>query len=296
VDENRFEQRRVAAVVLAGVVSVALLAVAAGAAAGITREAASDSSLVIAPRVVVRVALAVFGFVVAGAVALTVWAWLPHRGSRRRGAGIARWAERARPSWRAVAIRIAVGSVVLFVGLWALHLWSSPHNDEQRTPPQAASSPERARAKPGATNTDWIILAVAAGGGVIVVGTWLALAKVPQRPPSRPEHPDVAVAEVLDQSLELLTTIADPAAAVIAAYSHMERVFAAAGWPREPWEAPFEFVDRILVDVGAPAVSVAELTGLFERAQFAPHPVDATMRDAAIRAVVELRDEMRSVV
>jgi hypothetical protein len=40
---------------------------------------------------------------------------------------------------------------------------------------------------------------------------------------------------------------------------------------------------------------VAELSDLFERAKFAPHPVDAGMRDAAVAAVRAVRDELRSM-
>jgi hypothetical protein len=79
---------------------------------------------------------------------------------------------------------------------------------------------------------------------------------------------------------------------VIAAYARMERALAAHGLPREPSEAPHEYLARVLAELDASAGSVRHLTVLFERAKFSPHLIDLAMKEEAIEALVRLRDEL----
>jgi uncharacterized protein DUF4129 len=74
----------------------------------------------------------------------------------------------------------------------------------------------------------------------------------------------------------------------------MERTLAAAGIPRRPSEAPFEFLTRALHELDASADSVTRLTDLFEWAKFSPHQPDESMRDDAIAALEAVRDELRA--
>lgn len=89
--------------------------------------------------------------------------------------------------------------------------------------------------------------------------------------------------------LELDVEGPDPRAAVVAAYARMETVFAGEGIPRRPSETAAEYVDRLLRRHGAPAPAVTRLRSLYNRARFAPDPVDERMRSDA-------RDALRRVV
>jgi hypothetical protein len=99
----------------------------------------------------------------------------------------------------------------------------------------------------------------------------------------------------LERTLDDLRAEQDPRRAVIAAYAQMEGALARAGLPRRPSEAPREYFNRVLSDLGVGADSVERLTGLFERARFSPHAIDAAMKDEAIAALEHLRDELRSL-
>jgi hypothetical protein len=102
-----------------------------------------------------------------------------------------------------------------------------------------------------------------------------------------------ALAAVLDDALADLRAERDPRRAIIAAYARMERLLAVHGVPRDPAEAPFEYLARVLVQLHASASSVFELTALFERAKFSSHAVDSAMKDEALAALVAVRDELR---
>ncbi|MFL6188075.1 MAG: DUF4129 domain-containing protein, partial [Actinomycetes bacterium] len=78
----------------------------------------------------------------------------------------------------------------------------------------------------------------------------------------------------------------------IAAWARMERGLAAAGLPRRPAEAPFEYAGRVLEAALARPASVHRLTGLFERAKFSRHPVGQDDRDQAIDALRTVRREL----
>lgn len=105
-------------------------------------------------------------------------------------------------------------------------------------------------------------------------------------------HEEVALA--LDESLDDLRGEPDVRRAIIAAYARMERALAAAGLPRRPSEAPFEYVSRALRSLDVSAPPVTRLTDLFERAKFSHHDPDETMRDEAIDALAAVRDELRA--
>lgn len=103
-----------------------------------------------------------------------------------------------------------------------------------------------------------------------------------------------ALAEILDDTLDDLRAEKDPRKAVIAAYSRMERSLASFGLPRRPFEAPVEYLGRVLEELRSGSSAARRLTHLFERAKFSQHSIDAAMKDEAIDAVVTLRDELRA--
>lgn len=102
-----------------------------------------------------------------------------------------------------------------------------------------------------------------------------------------------ALADALDESLDDLRSDPDVRRAIIAAYARMERSLARAGLPRAPAEAPYEYLERSLVELDASANAARRLTDLFERAKFSQHEPAKSMRDEAIDALVAVRDDLR---
>ena len=69
----------------------------------------------------------------------------------------------------------------------------------------------------------------------------------------------------------------------------MEAVLRAQGLPRHPAEAPLEYLDRVLRELGGQAAAIDRLTTLFEQAAFSKHDVGPDMRDEAVAAFHALR-------
>jgi Domain of unknown function (DUF4129) len=102
--------------------------------------------------------------------------------------------------------------------------------------------------------------------------------------------------ELLDDTLDDLERDPDPRRAVIAAWARMERGLAAAGLPRRPAEAPFEYVARVLAASPVRPDHVHRLTGLFERAKFSHHTIDQAMRGQALAALQAVRSDLAAAV
>jgi uncharacterized protein DUF4129 len=102
-----------------------------------------------------------------------------------------------------------------------------------------------------------------------------------------------AVSQALDDSLDDLRNDPDIRRAIIAAYARMERALATVGMARAPAEAPFEYLERSLVELDAGADGARRLTELFERAKFSDHALGEPMREEAIDALVAVRDDLR---
>ena len=100
--------------------------------------------------------------------------------------------------------------------------------------------------------------------------------------------------DVIADTLEDLRAEADPRRAIIACYARLERALAAAGLPRRRAETQVEHLARILGELDIDTASVRRLNELFLRAKFSPHDVDLAMKEAAIDALVEIRDELRA--
>ena|SRR5579859_2221616 len=145
---------------------------------------------------------------------------------------------------------------------------------------------------------DWapaiVILSIAAVASVVVA--YLLFRNPPRRPPTRAEIA-AELSSVLDDSLDDLRAELDPRRAVIATYARLERTLAGFGFPRSVAEAPREYLGRVLRDLlEASADAVSKLTALFERAKFSTHEIDPSMKNDAIDALVEVRDELRAAV
>lgn len=131
------------------------------------------------------------------------------------------------------------------------------------------------------------VVAALVAGGVLIVRD-----RTPRRS-ARPDTPGRRVEAVaaIDESLAALRMEPDCRRAVIAAYARMERWLAVAGMARAPSEGPGEFVERV-VNLGGPAPAATTLTELFQEAKFSRHPVDSTMKQRALDALIDLRSAL----
>jgi hypothetical protein len=102
-----------------------------------------------------------------------------------------------------------------------------------------------------------------------------------------------ALAQVMDDALEDIRAERDPRKAIIAAYARMEKLLAGFGRAREPAEAPFEYLARVLLELRVSRHPVEALTELFERAKFSVHALGGEDKSRAIEALESVRDELR---
>ena len=184
---------------------------------------------------------------------------------------------------------------------WRLRDWTPPlSNAEEGEPAYLGESPlprtpRVGDPEPYEPSVSWLAIAVVVG---LVVAAAVAYVLAGRR--ARPaDDPSVALAaelaEVLDDTLDDLRTEADPRRAIIAAYARFEKVLAANGVARSPSETPDEYLARILGDLELTPHAIGHLTALFREAKFSHHAVDATMKESAIAALEQVRDELRSL-
>lgn len=103
------------------------------------------------------------------------------------------------------------------------------------------------------------------------------------------------LADVLDESLDDLRAEKDPRKAIIASYARLERVLAANGAPRLASETADEYLPRVLHDLELDPAAVVRLTDLFREAKFSQHEMGVALKDEAIGALEQVRDELRSL-
>jgi hypothetical protein len=150
----------------------------------------------------------------------------------------------------------------------------------------------------GATTTyepefAWVPVAVVAALGALAVAAFLLSTR--RRPADRDEPLTAEVAGILDDTLDDLRAEADPRRAVIAAFARLERAFAGNGLPRTRSETAQEYVRRALAALEVHAAPAGRLAALFEVAKFSDHEVDAEMKEQAIAALQDVREDLRRV-
>jgi heme/copper-type cytochrome/quinol oxidase subunit 2 len=195
-----------------------------------------------------------------------------------------------------VSFFIVVIALLLIFGGRHFHWLDRLRHQQSQTQTTGKASDERHGAKaPNATQPlawTWIpaiVIVVLAGTGV---AAYLVLRR--RAPTASPaETMAEALADVLDDALDELRAERDPRRAIIAAYARMERLLAASGVPRQPAEAPFEYLGRVLLELDVSRTATFELTDLFERAKFSRQEIGPDLRDEAIEALVTVRDELR---
>ena len=103
------------------------------------------------------------------------------------------------------------------------------------------------------------------------------------------------MAEILDEALDDLLQEQDARRAVIAAYARMEASLAVVGMPRRDTEAPAEYLERVVSDLGLSRRSAGRLTGLFAWARYSEHAVGREMQHEAIDTLSAVREELRAI-
>jgi hypothetical protein len=141
----------------------------------------------------------------------------------------------------------------------------------------------------------WLPVFLATAGGMILLGVIGVRHMRRERRGLEEQHRlELELESLLDETLADLYAMRDPREAIIAAYGRMERLFASSGLPRDPSEAPMEYLNRALGELHASGSALTRLTALFEWAKFSNHEVDTGMRDEAIRALTLVRDELKA--
>lgn len=204
-----------------------------------------------------------------------------------------------RPNWM---MRTFVTMVLLAIIFTAVASWRAIRGGDSGTGGRGIRGaettetgvPSRGRT-PKPVRFDWAPVIVV--GSLLLAGGVVAAGVLRRQRTARRRSPQTIAAElsdVLDDTLDDLRAESDPRRAVIAAYARMERSLAWFGLPRRVFEAPLEYLARVLAELHASAESVERLTALFERAKFSPHEIGAALKEDAIAALVAVRDELRS--
>ena len=211
----------------------------------------------------------------------------PMRSTKRRNRSVTR-----------IAFLLALLLLFVIAGYIRLRLYHNHKNlPKIKLPFQGRSG----KNKTGAAHSlpfDWapaiVIISLAVVASIVVA--YLMFKDPPRRAPTREQIVE-KLSALLDESLDDLRSERDPRRAVIATYARMERTLAGFGFPRAAAEAPREYLVRVLRDLlEASADAVSRLTDLFEWAKFSPHDIDPGMKNDAIAALVEVRDELRAAV
>jgi uncharacterized protein DUF4129 len=139
----------------------------------------------------------------------------------------------------------------------------------------------------------WIALAIAGASGGVIVYRWRTRKKRSLVPLERQSTVADDFAISIGDAIDDLEAEPDARRAVIAAYARMEGVLTRNGLRRMPSETTVEYLGRILLGLTARGDSVKRLTGLFEEAKFSRHEIDAAMKQDAIGALREIRDDLQ---
>lgn len=236
----------------------------------------------------------IFAVLAVGVTLFMLWLWFSERDL------LAQRHTQQRGTWRALAF-LAILAVAA-AGLSRLH--DLRHGNAQPTPLGKLNPGARAKAlrdaqrRKGATPAPqfkWIPVFIATAAGLTALGV------IGVRSIRRSRRELVAgfllereFEELVEDTLADLYAETDPRRAIIAAYARVERLFATYGLARDPAEAPLEYLDRVLPELRASGAALRRLTALFEWAKFSAHDVDRPMRDEAIGALVEVRNELRA--
>ena len=214
----------------------------------------------------------------------------------RDGVAEALVGRRQRSLWRSL-LKLVLG----FALLGLVFRWLSTDDDlrnriaaqigrGQHSPSRATQSPDGYEPQFATWPVVVVVLLVAIG----VVAWYVSYRARRRRLEPFSDHVGPALADLLEETLDDLRAETDARKAVIAAYARMEQALAAYGLPRDPSEAPDEYLGRILTDLEVSRRATSRLTALFAWAKFSGHDVAPEMKDEAIAALDAVRAELRA--
>jgi Domain of unknown function (DUF4129) len=289
-------QRRPGRVVVLGIGLVALLALVA-AVSRAHHVPGSSGGVHKPPAGVTDYVFTIFVIVAIGGTLALLWLWFSERDllvqarQRRQGKGM----------YKAIAFLLVLALIASVVA----RLWGpggllrdrngngALGNSRFGNRPPAKKHP--LAQQPDAPRLEWLPVLIATGAGVALLGYIGVRGLRRRRGELVAQHLlDQQFESLLDETLDDLYRTKDPRAAIIAAYARMEKLFASAGLPRQPSEAPLEYMARALGELSASGAALGRLTGLFQWAKFSSHDVDEGMREEAIEALTQVRDELRA--
>jgi hypothetical protein len=229
--------------------------------------------------------------VVAGALFL-LYLWISERDL------IAQQRTQQRGTFRALAFLIALGVIGALIAHFHFHFGGrlarlANRNTVGRRQALKKLAHDKGQAAP--PQFKWLPVFIATAGGMTVLGV-IGLRAIRRSRLGLAEgyRLEQEFTELVEDTLADLYAEKDPRRAIIAAYARVERIFATYGLPRDPSEAPMEYLHRVLAELRASGAALSRLTKLFEWAKFSAHDVDPKMRDEAIGALVEVRDELQA--
>ena len=270
----------------ASVVLVALVAVAAGGYRLGDSSSAQPSPYAV--DTIVTVVIGLYILAALGVVAAMFWSGLELRRLQSQRT-------RRQRTRRSAAITIGA-AVVLAVALARFHFYANPRTPNEKPRAANGAQTQHHKGKGGTESQNAQIrlvplLAVLGTGGVAVAAFVIAERRRRRRLPRDWVAAEV-LSDVLEETLDDLRAEPDPRRAVIGAYARMERSLAAHGIPRHRFEAPHEYLERVLGELTAGRLSASRLTTLFERARFSPHEINEAMKVAAIEAIEALQADL----
>ena len=140
---------------------------------------------------------------------------------------------------------------------------------------------------------DWLALTLATTILAAAGLSFMVLTRSKQRVVRAKATPKAALSRALDEGRPALASDLEPRRAVIRAYAAMERSLADQGVARKFFEAPLEYMSRVLEQASVSRQWVHRLTDLFELAKFSHHSIDVAMKEDALAAVDNIQAELR---
>jgi len=190
-----------------------------------------------------------------------------------------------------------IAIVVIYIKRHHGHIFgdNNPLKNVQNTLNNAQAKPTPSKYAP---HFQWVVFWIAVAGIAVMSTVFLINRRRRKKRRSSLPVPDLTMAEDLAASMtdaiDDLEAEPDARKAVIAAYARMEGVLARHGLRRRQSETPLEYLRRILLGLTARADAVSRLTSLFEQAKFSRHEIDASMKQDAIGALREIRDDLQA--
>ncbi len=142
----------------------------------------------------------------------------------------------------------------------------------------------------------FLMFSVLAVAGIVVRRREIQPAPVPAGPPDADAGPAAHLARAAELGLAQIGDLErEPRAAIIACYAAMEAGLAAApGSEPQESDTPTEVLERAVAHGAVHGAGARGLVGLFTEARFSPHVMGETHRDAAIRSLQQVLDELRA--